>query len=139
MPYLPEHAEQFVGEVATSTWAAGGALFAVEAQADDRLVGSMGLHGVRDGVAPAGYWTVADQRGQSLTAEALRVLGDWALDVLNVRRVELIADPANVGSNRVAERAGFTAEGVLRSRYLHRGTPGDVVLWSLLAAERPTT
>jgi len=137
VPYLLEHAQQFVGEVATSTWAEGGALFAVESLADDSFVGSMGLHGAREGVASAGYWTAIDQRGRGLTAEALRVLSDWALDIVGVHRVELIADPANVGSNRVAERAGFTAEGLLRSRYLHRGTPSDVVLWSLLSTDRP--
>ena len=136
VPYLPEHAEQFVGEVAAATWAAGGALFAVESLGDGGLVGSIGLLGLREGVAPVGYWTVAGRRGQGLTAEALRVLSSWALDELGVRRVELIADPANRGSNRVAERAGFSAEGVLRSRYLHRGVPGDVVLWSLLATDR---
>ena len=139
VPYRLEHAEHFVGEVADSTWAEGGALFAVEALADDGLVGSMGLHHVQDGVASAGYWTVAGRRGQGLTAEALRVLADWAFDVLGVRRVELIADPANTGSNRVAGRAGFCAEGVLRSRYLHRGVPGDVVLWSMLTSDRTTS
>jgi RimJ/RimL family protein N-acetyltransferase len=52
-----------------------------------------------------------------------------------VRRVELIAHPANTGSCRVAESAGFRAEGVLRSRYLHRGVPCDVVLYSLLTTD----
>jgi hypothetical protein len=41
VPYLPEHAEQFVGEVAAGTWPAGGALFAVETLAEGGLVGSM--------------------------------------------------------------------------------------------------
>ena len=133
VPYLPEHAEQFVGPVAGQTWAGGGAPFAVEA--DGRLVGAIDLFGVRDGVGTIGYWTVAGQRGRGLTGEALRVLSGWALDDLGVRRVELIADPANTGSCRTAESAGFRAEGVLRSRYLHRGVPGDVVLYALLATD----
>ena len=33
VPYLPEHAEQFVGPVAADTWAQGGASFAVETSA----------------------------------------------------------------------------------------------------------
>ena len=132
VPYLRAHAEQFVGPVAAGTWAEGGALFAVEHDGD--LVGSMGVHGVRDGVAAVGYWTVAGHRGRGLTGEALRVLTGWAFD-RGVRRVELIADPANTGSCRVAESAGLRAEGVLRSRYLHRGEPGDVVLYALLATD----
>jgi len=132
VPYLPEHAEQFVGEVAAETWAGGGASFAVEA--DGALAGAMTLFGVQDGVASVGYWTVAGHRGRGLTGEALRVLTGWAFDH-GVRRVELIADPANTGSCRVAESAGLRAEGVLRSRYLHRGEPGDVVLYALLAGD----
>jgi RimJ/RimL family protein N-acetyltransferase len=135
VPYRPEHAEQFVGPVSADTWAAGGGVFAVEALADGGLVGSMTLFGVTDGVAVAGYWTIAGQRGRGLTGEALRVLRDWAFDRLGVRRLELIADPANTGSCRVAESAGLRAEGVLRSRYLHRGVPGDVALYALLATD----
>ena len=139
VPYLAEHAEQFVGEVAAATWTAGGALFAVESLADGGLVGSIGVLGVRDGTASVGYWTAAGRRRQGLTGEALRVLSGWVLDELGVHRVELIADPANTGSCRVAQSAGFTAEGVLRQRHLHRGLPSDVVLWSLLATDpRPT-
>jgi RimJ/RimL family protein N-acetyltransferase len=133
VPYRREHAEQFVGPAAAGAWADGGALFAVEH--DGSLVGSMGVLGLRDGVAAAGYWTLAAQRGRGFTGEALRVLRDWAFDELGVRRLELIADPANTGSCRVAESAGLHAEGVLRQRYLHRGVPGDVVLYALLATD----
>jgi len=135
VPYLPEHAEQFVGPAAAETWAGGGASFAVEEPADGGLVGAMTLFGVRDGVGSIGYWTVAGRRGRGLTGEALRVLSGWALDGVGARRVELIADPANTGSCRTAESAGFRAEGVLRQRYLHRGVPGDVVLYALLAGD----
>ena len=41
VPYLPRHAEDFVGPIATSTWAGGGGLFAVEKLADGGLVGSI--------------------------------------------------------------------------------------------------
>ena len=136
VPYRREDAEQFVGPVATDAWARGGALFAVESQVDGGLVGSIGVLGVRDGTAAVGYWTAAGRRRQGLTTEALRLLSTWALDALGVHRVELIVDPANTGSRRVAESAGFVAEGVLRQRYLHRGVPSDVVLYPLLAGDR---
>ena len=135
VPYLTEHAAEFVGPVAGATWAEGGAAFAVEHRGDGRLVGAVTLFGVRDGVAPVGYWTVADQRGRGLTGEALRVLTGWALAQPGVHRVELVAEPANTGSCRVAESAGLRAEGVLRQRYLHRGVPGDVVLHALLGTD----
>jgi RimJ/RimL family protein N-acetyltransferase len=136
VPYAAEHAAEFVGTVAPQTWADGGALFAVEPLDGGPLVGSMGLLPPSDGVGEVGYWTAPGQRGRGLTGEALRVLTDWALDVLGVHRVELLVDPANTGSRRVAESAGFIAEGTIRQRFRFRGQPSDLVLYALLAADR---
>ena len=135
VPYLRAHAEAFVGELARSTWTAGGASFAVESLHDGSLVGAMTLFPPRDGVGVAGYWTVAGHRGRGLTGEALRVLSAWALQTVGLRRMELVADALNTGSRRVAEAAGYSAEGVLRQRSLHRGVPVDDVLFGLLASD----
>jgi RimJ/RimL family protein N-acetyltransferase len=133
VPYLREHAEAFVGELAAATETAGGASFAVESGEDGSLVGAMTLFPPRDGVGVAGYWTVAEHRGRGLTSEALRLLTAWALDDLGLRRMELVADARNTGSRRVAEAVGYRAEGVLRQRSVHRGRPVDDVLYSQLA------
>jgi RimJ/RimL family protein N-acetyltransferase len=95
----------------------------------------MGLFPPADGFGEAGYWTAPAHRGQGLTAEALGVLAGWALDAAGLHRVELHVDPANSGSRRVAEAAGFTAEGTIRQRFLHRGRPSDVVLYARLAGD----
>ena len=136
VPYAREHAVEFVGTVAPRTWADGGALFAVEPLEGGALVGSIGLFPPRDGVGEAGYWTAPGHRGRGLTAEALWVLTDWALDVAGVHRVELLVDPANAGSRRVAESAGFVAEGTIRQRFLYRGRPSDIVHYARLAGDR---
>ena len=114
VPYRREDAEGFVSGIAVETWAAGGALFAVEPRDGGPVLASIGLFPPSDGVGEAGYWTVAEHRGQGYTAGALRVLADWVLGELGLRRLELLVDPANVGSRRVAERAGFSAEGLVR-------------------------
>ena len=137
VPYATEDAEGFVAVVAPQTWAEGGGLFAVEPLEGGPLVGSIGLFPPRDGVAEAGYWTAPGHRGRGLTGEALRVLAEWALEVVGVRRVELLVDPANTGSRRVAESAGFVAEGTIRQRFLHRGRPSDVVLYARLTGDPP--
>jgi RimJ/RimL family protein N-acetyltransferase len=135
VPYGPADAAAFVGAVAPRTWSEGGALFAVEPRDGGALIGSMGLFPPQDGVAEAGYWTVAGHRGRGWTGEALRVLTDWALDEIGVHRVELLVDPANAGSRRVAESAGFLAEGLVRQRFRYRGRPSDVVLYARLAGD----
>ena len=135
VPYEREHAQGFVGPIAESTLADGGALFAVEERGSGALAGSIGLFPPQDGVGEIGYWTVAGHRGRGYTAEAVRVLSDWAFAERGLHRVELHVDPANTGSRRVAERAGFLAEGVVRQRFRHRGRPADVVLYSLLRTD----
>jgi RimJ/RimL family protein N-acetyltransferase len=83
-----------------------------------------------------GYWIVADARGKGICTAALRELSRWALDELDLGRLELITDPDNVGSQRVAEKVGFRREGVLRSHLLHRdGRRRDSVMFSLLPGE----
>jgi RimJ/RimL family protein N-acetyltransferase len=83
-----------------------------------------------------GYWVVADARGRGICTAALRTLSRWAIEDLALGRLELVTDPANVGSQRVAEKAGFRREGVLRSHLLHRdGRRRDSVLFSLLPDE----
>lgn len=135
VPYRRADAEGFVGRIAEETWAAGGALFAVTDGDEGALVGSIGLFPPQDGYGEIGYWTVSAHRGRGLTAEAVRVLTGWAFGELGLHRVELHVDPANAGSRRVAERAGFSAEGVVRQRFLYRGRPSDVVLYARLPAD----
>jgi RimJ/RimL family protein N-acetyltransferase len=134
VPYRREDAEAFVGDIAPRTAAEGGALFAVT-DAEGRLLASIGLFPPDDGVGEIGYWTVAGHRRRGYTAEAVAVLADWAFAQRGCHRVELHVDPENEGSRRVAERAGFLAEGVVRQRFRHRGQPSDVVLYSRLPTD----
>ena len=134
VPYLREHAEGFVGELAARTWDDGGAQFAVETL-DGSLVGAMTLFPPRDGVGAGGYWTVPEHRGSGLTGEALGVLCDWAFEALGLRRMELVVDPRNDGSRGVARSAGFRPEGTLRQRSIHRGIPVDDVIYGRLPSD----
>ena len=133
VPYRRGDAETFVTDLAAGTWAGGGALFAVDA--GGVLAGSIGLFPPADGVGEIGYWTVAAHRGNGYTAEAVRVLSGWAFAERGLHRLELHVDPGNAASARVAEKAGFRAEGLLRQRFLHRGRPADFVMYGLLPAD----
>ena len=104
---------------------------------DHTLVGAIGL-GVNsmNYRGRIGYWIAEPARGHGLCTRALRLLSRWALDDLELRRLELITDPDNIGSQRVAEKVGFTREGVLRSHLLHPdGRIRDSVMFSLLPGE----
>jgi RimJ/RimL family protein N-acetyltransferase len=67
---------------------------------------------------------------------ALSLLSRWALGDLELQRLELITDPDNHASQRVAEKVGFRREGILRSHLRHPdGRVRDSVIFSLLPGE----
>jgi RimJ/RimL family protein N-acetyltransferase len=83
-----------------------------------------------------GYWVAREARGQGICTRALRLLSRWALDELELQRLELITDPDNAASQRVAEKVGFHREGVLRAHLRHPdGRVRDSVMFSLLPGE----
>jgi RimJ/RimL family protein N-acetyltransferase len=107
---------------------------------DGAAVGSIGVRwfeGLDEGVAEVGYWISRDARGRGICTRALKLVSRWVLGERGVERLQLRADVANVGSNKVAQNAGFTREGVLRSsRYNARlGRRVDFVMWSLLPGD----
>ncbi len=67
-------------------------------------------------------------------------MASWALPAMRLGRLQLHTDPENIASQRVAEKAGFTREGVLRA-YNGRndGTRADAVVYSLLPQDLEPT
>jgi len=96
-------------------------------------------HNPEHGVAEIGYWTRADARGRGVATRTVRLLAEWVLGDLGGERLELQADTRNVASIRVAEKAGFTKEGVIRSARTNArdGRRVDHALFSLLRSELP--
>ncbi len=134
-PYAREHAVEYVTQVAPTAWKDGGAVFAVVDATTGELAGAMGAHGMRDGVAHVGYWTAPAARGRGCTSDALRTLIRWFFRDGGAARVELVVEPANTGSVRVAEAAGLVREGVLRQRLLIHGRRADVAMYSILPSD----
>jgi RimJ/RimL family protein N-acetyltransferase len=104
---------------------------------DGRLVGSIGMRvNEVNRVGHIGYWCAREARGRGLVTRALRLLSRYGFDELGLGRLELITDPDNVASQRLAEKVGFRREGVLRSHLLHPdGRRRDSVMFSLLPGE----
>ena len=88
------------------------------------------------GLAAVGYWLRPDARGRGAATIALQLIARWAFNEVGVQRLELTTAPENVASQRVAERAGFTREGVLRGLVATKDNGRqDTVLFSLLPAD----
>lgn len=101
-----------------------------------RFAGVIGLNRTdwEAGVAEIGYWAGPAARGRGYVTEAVRALAGHAFG-LGLCRVELLAAVGNVASQRVAERAGFTREGVLRQARPVPGGRADMVVFGLLEGE----
>jgi RimJ/RimL family protein N-acetyltransferase len=101
------------------------------------MLGSVWLHEVRRdrGCAAIGYWLASAARGRGVATQAVRLLARWAFAELALARLELTCGPENEASQRVAERCGFTREGLLRSHVPFKGTRRDSVIYGLLPGE----
>lgn len=85
--------------------------------------------------AEIGVWTEPAGEGHGLVSAAVRILLDYALLERDLQRVEWHNSTRNLRSRAVAERAGMTFEGVLRSRFPHNGVRQDSEVWSILREE----
>ncbi len=106
-------------------------------QGDVPLLGSVGITRLdhEEARCELGYWLAREARGRGVATRAVRALSAWIFDNLRVDRIVICAEPANVASRRVAERAGFTFEGILRSYYVNKGVRRDAASYSLLRGE----
>ncbi|MFO1217502.1 MAG: GNAT family protein [Burkholderiaceae bacterium] len=110
-------------------------LFIVEPGAGgaERIVGASGLHRI-DWSVPRfeiGYWRRSGDVRRGIVAEAVARLTRLAFDQLRATRVEIRMAATNAASRRVAERAGYTFEGLLRRDVLGvDGQPRDTLIYS---------
>jgi RimJ/RimL family protein N-acetyltransferase len=109
----------------------------VEPRDQDVVLGCVSLYEVRpdQGCAAVGYWLAPRARGRGLATHAVRLLARWAFTELGLARLELTCGPDNEASQHVAERCGFSREGLLRSHVPFKGARRDSVIYSLLPGE----
>jgi RimJ/RimL family protein N-acetyltransferase len=82
-----------------------------------------------------GYVVTPHARGRGSAAAAVKLLTQWAFETLGLKRLELRIDVDNPGSARVAERAGYRLDGVLRSVAFKDGRRVDTAVWSRLPGD----
>lgn len=112
--------------------------FAIVSSDDDaRLLGSISLMRLvwQHARGEVGYWLAREARGQGHVTRAVRLICRWGFQTLDLERIDLLAGTRNEASQRVAERAGFTREAVLRSYMRGKGERQDMVAFGLLRDE----
>lgn len=138
VPYRLEDARAFVA-FAAEAWSSGREPTFVIADATSRaLVGTIAVHRRPDepGKAAVGYWLAPGARGRGAATGAVLLAVRWAFGIEPALvRMELLTLVGNEASGRVALRAGFTREGVLRRYLPFRGELMDAVMFARLRGD----
>jgi RimJ/RimL family protein N-acetyltransferase len=74
-----------------------------------RRLGNIALYR-QDGVGHVSYWIAAAARGQGVATRAVHLLSQWAFAEFAIVELRLEARVDNLGSRRVAEKAGFVRD-----------------------------
>ncbi|WP_327090431.1 GNAT family N-acetyltransferase [Nonomuraea sp. NBC_01738] len=108
--------------------------------ADGRIVGAISLFKTswNAGTTEVGYGVHPLYRGRGFAPEAVRALTAYVFERTDLRRIDLTANLDNAASLRVAEKAGFTREGVLRRAVLEDDGPHDLAMFGLLRGDSRT-
>lgn len=85
--------------------------------------------------AEVGFMLGRAHWGRGYAQEAVRAVLRFALEAMDLHRVEADTHPDNAASLRLLERLGFRREGLLRERWFTYGAWSDSVLLGMLRAE----
>jgi RimJ/RimL family protein N-acetyltransferase len=135
--YDRERARGFIHEYAPGWWQRRQGAVWVIADPDDAYAAQIDLRVYQEDpeVADVGFLSHPAARGRGYMTAALRAVTRFGIEELGLRRVEWKAHVGNDASRRVAEKAGFTFEGVLRQGCTARGERFDAWLASFLAGD----
>ena len=135
-PYRESDARAFLSRRYDALHTGSEASFAIvrSEDIDNGLLGSISLLHLawQDGSCEVGYWLAHDARGHGHATRAVLRICAWGFQALGLERIALLTATGNVTSQRVAERAGFTREAVLRSYLLSKQGRLDMVVFGLL-------
>jgi RimJ/RimL family protein N-acetyltransferase len=132
--YSIEESRDFIGSrekaAAGDEWYS----FGIFEQDSGKFLGGVGLNFFNrvHQMANLGYWVRTSAAGRGIATDATRLVARFGFEQLGLHRIEIVAAVKNIASQRVAEKAGASREGVLRKRLLINGESQDAVLFSLI-------
>ncbi|UQU63909.1 GNAT family N-acetyltransferase [Couchioplanes caeruleus] len=133
-PWTHADALRYVTVEVPAWWARGEeAVFAVVGP-DDAYQGSVDLRvpGTEPAAGEVGFFVAPAARGRGYATTALTAACRWGFEALGLERIQWRAEVGNDASRRVAQKAGFTMEGLLRRALVTGGTRRDCWIGSLL-------
>jgi ribosomal-protein-serine acetyltransferase len=119
--YSLEFAEEWCRKAAAAFLQRINLHYLILARDDGRHMGNIGTFQINWNVprCEIGYWLATAETGRGFMTEAVVTVSKMMQETLKLRRIELRADETNQRSRAVAERAGFTLEGIHRNQDRH--------------------
>ena len=101
------------------------------------LAGTVECHHLNEeeSVAEIGYGTVTTHRGQGVASTAVRAVTAYVHTALAIHRIEILHEPQNLASCKVAASCGYRVEGTLRGAARVREDFVDLHLHAHLATD----
>src|SRR5438067_629793 len=108
VPYREGDARQWLASLPAQMRRGDALPLAVTDATDGSLLASIELRMRGEGRAELGYVVAAWARGRGVGTRAVRLLAQWAFDMLRLERLELLVQPRNEASLALGARVGFT-------------------------------
>ena len=133
----PERAARFLTACRRMAKEGTGVRVAIDHLSDDAFVGWCSVTRLsRQHRSAALTYCLNDAAwGRGYATEASHALLQWALDTLDLNRVQTETDTRNLASARVLEKLGFVREGTLREDCVVNGEVSDSWVFGLLRRE----
>ncbi|USD66200.1 GNAT family protein [Vibrio sp. SCSIO 43136] len=132
--FTAEDAEDFILSNRIN-WLKGQAFgFGVFLQDSDELIGMVAIteYSRTFNLGTLGYWVGDEYQGRGLVKEALHALIEHSFSSLKITRLEIICDPSNHISQKVASGVGACFETKARNRFIYAGEARDGLVYSLV-------
>lgn len=85
--------------------------------------------------ANLGYWVADAARGREVAVTAARLAANWAFEEQGLQRIEILVQPENTASLRVAVKLGAVCEGIARNGIIIDGQPHEAIVHSLIPGD----
>ena len=132
-PFEASDAQAFVATASQRLTNGSALMLAIADEGTNRAVGSVTFHAWGPRHWNLGYWVALSARGRGLATASVSLLSRWAFDeYAALERLSLYTLPGNEASQRVATRAGFSSEGLLRRWGDAGDRQVDWVMYSLI-------
>jgi RimJ/RimL family protein N-acetyltransferase len=108
--------------------------FGVFEQDSNSLVGMVAVTEIQvvSNSATLGYWIADHYQQQGFATEALSELIKISFETLGLTRLEIICDPDNFQSHKVALSCRGLSEGLSRNRFIYNGEAKDGMVFSII-------